>query len=59
MELWDQSEQRDLKEPLPSRGLSLSERAARANIPEALEILSRAGPGHEPPPEDCLDSPES
>ncbi|SNT24546.1 hypothetical protein SAMN05421770_10654 [Granulicella rosea] len=33
----------------------LRERAARADIPAAREILKRAGLGHEPPPEDRLD----
>ena len=33
----------------------LRERAARADIPQAREILSKAGRGHQPPPEDRLD----
>jgi hypothetical protein len=34
----------------------LQERAARANLPEALRILDKAGRGHGPPPEDRLDA---
>jgi len=33
----------------------LRERAARADIPHAREILRKAGRGHHPPPEDRLD----
>jgi hypothetical protein len=33
----------------------LRERAARADIPHAREILRRAGRGHHPPHEDRLD----
>lgn len=33
----------------------LRERAARANIPEAREILKKAGRGRRPPPEDRLE----
>jgi len=33
----------------------MRERAARANVSEAREILRRAGRGHTPPPEDRLD----